>query len=65
LLGPRIRSDCPRWRESSRPRWPGAISPLFGDAGIKVETLEDLPLINREVTEAEISAFRVAEGVAA
>ena len=32
--------------------------------GVKIETLEDLLLINREATEEEISAFRVAEGIA-
>ena len=40
------------------------ILPYLSSLGIMVETLEDLLLINREVTEEEISAFRVAEGIA-
>jgi hypothetical protein len=40
------------------------ILPYLSSLGIVVETLEDLLLINREVTEEDISAFRVAEGIA-
>jgi hypothetical protein len=57
---PRVRFD----EAVKRGDDPLHILPYLASLGIVVETLEDLLLINREVTEEDISAFRVAEGIA-
>ena len=57
---PRVRFD----EAVKRGDDPHHILPYLASLGIAVETLEDLLLINREATEEEISAFRVAEGIA-
>jgi hypothetical protein len=57
---PRVRFD----EAVKRGDDPLHILPYLASVGIVVENLEDLLRINRDVTEEDISAFRVAEGVA-
>ncbi|HEY1856959.1 hypothetical protein [Acidocella sp.] len=59
--------DVPRVRFDEAVRQgddPLHILPYLASLGIAVETMDDLLRINRDGTEEEISAFRVAEGIA-